>query len=102
MTERLIFEYDENGEPVTRPATAEENADLDALAAEAEAEIARLANADTIRDRLRDGIATADQHIAALEGANPTAAQLRAATLFAVRAVKALARLELSELDETE
>lgn len=78
-------------------------AELETWAADASAAAARCGNNETaIRARLLDGLATADTHLAALEGATPTAAQLRAATIFALRAIKALTRLELDELEQSD
>lgn len=60
------------------------------------------ANAATIRQRLLDGIKTADSHITTISGASPTAAQQKAALLFCLNGIKALARLELRALDSAD
>ena len=53
-----------------------------------------------LREQLEQGLEQIEQQLAIVTSANVTAAQLRAAVAFTLRALRALARLELRELDE--
>lgn len=101
----MISEYQVNDdgveELVYRPATAEEVAAFDEREAASAEFRALLENADTIRGELRAGLDQIDAQIATLSNA-PTAAQVRDAVLFNLRATKRLARLILSEIDATD
>lgn len=59
-------------------------------------------NEELIRERLSQGIATINTHISNMEATSPTAAQQRAALLFALKASKNLARLALRALDSAD
>ena len=86
--------------------TDEEIAALDAeratAASDAEADEAAATTSQTLLDRLTQGIAEADTHIANISAASPTAAQQKQALLFALRGFKALARLQVRALDSAD
>lgn len=99
-------EYDiETGELIERELTAEEQAELAQRQAESSAaasiEETERTNEQTLRDQLVVGLNQIDTHLVTLNGA-PTVAEQRAALIFALRAIKRLARLQLRILDSTD
>ena len=105
MSERMIAEYDAAGELVYRPATPEEVADLDAVAAAASAGEQAEANAATIRERLETSIGQLRAGSDAIQAGTlfqGLTNQERAFLRLLARTSLGLARLELRALDETE
>lgn len=107
MGERMVAEYvEQDGEQVLvhRPMTADElaarkaeeaaeAAALDAAATEAE-------NEATVREQLAAALGATGVHLGKLTDADgPTAAELRAAVVFALRVERGLIRLLLRRLD---